>query len=269
MSSDPEESDPEEADRGDAAEPRGRLDDIATRWTLLALAHEAPTTLQGEARGALVLKYGEAVKRYVAAMVRDEHDAADLAQDVLVRLLSGDFGGATPERGRFRALLKMAVRNMVRNHWRKEKRRQPVDLDPDEVSSTTDPVDQAWEEGWRKSLLDLTWRAIEAHEHSTKGNVFYTVLRLRTDSPQADSAALAETLSAATGRSFRAAACRQQLRRARLRFAQLLVEEVARSLDSPRPDAVRDELHELGLMSYVEDFLASDWDVSGVLQDAE
>ena len=41
------------------------------------------------------------------------------------------------------------------------------------------------------------------------------------------------------------------LHRARERFADLLLEEIAHSLDDPTPDALQDELADLDLLEYV------------------
>ena len=50
-------------------------------------------------------------------------------------------------------------------------------------------------------------------------------------------------------------------------FAQLVVEEVARSLDWPVPEEVEQELVDLGLIKYVRDFLPPDWKTKGELRD--
>lgn len=88
-----------------------RLEDINTRWSLLRLAHQSAVSQAGPARETLVLAYARAIRSYVGAIVRDSGDADELAQEVLVRILRGDFSGADPRRGRFRDLLKVAVRN--------------------------------------------------------------------------------------------------------------------------------------------------------------
>ena len=108
--------------------PPGRLDAITTRWSLIRQAHMVDRDA-AEARKALVLRYAKAVRSYVGGMLRNREDADELAQDVVVRLLKGDFAGADPTRGRFRDLLKTAARNMVRNFWEKQSRRRPVDAD--------------------------------------------------------------------------------------------------------------------------------------------
>ncbi len=48
---------------------------------------------------------------------------------------------------------------------------------------------------------------------------------------------------------------------------QYLVDEVAQCLDNPEPDAVEEELAELGLIRYVKDFMPPDWRTNGLLRD--
>src|SRR5262249_34983504 len=127
----------------------------------------------------------------------------------------------------------------------------------DEASSPTADAEAA--ATWRQSMLDLAWRALEEFERAHPGNIAWTVLRLRADLPEADSAELAARLSERTGRYFHAEAMRQQLRRARKRFAQMLLDEVRRTLDNPTPEQIQEELIEVGLMEYVQDFLPEDW----------
>jgi len=252
-------------------QPPARLDEIATQWSLLRLAHQDSVSVAGPARNALALRYSGAIRSYIGALVPDPQDADEVAQDVLVRILRGDFAGANPERGRFRDLLKVAVRNMVRTSWSRKQRRAGVDLDVSQVPAAEGRQehgsDQEWNAGWQRSVLQVTWGALEAYERSHPGTVAWTLLRLRSEHPDDDSAQLAARLSQATGRTFRADAMRQQLRRARLRFAELLVEEIARGLDNPTPERVEDELIEVGLMEYVRGFLPPDWRSKGELRE--
>lgn len=247
-----------------------RLDQVVTQWSLLRLAHEPVNAESPQARQAMLLRYRDAIRGYVAALLRNETETDDVAQDVLVRLMRGDFGSADPSKGRFRDFLKVAVRNMVRNHWDRQNRRNAVSLNSTEgvePETTETESDEAWTDEWRGQLLESTWQALEQFEQSTSGCCYYTLLRLRTEFPDSDSAELAEHLSAATGRTWRADAGRQQLRRARLRFAQLLIEQLAASLTSPTPDDVEEELVALGLIDFVRPFLPDDWRESGELRD--
>ena len=247
-----------------SSENPSRLEAISTRWTLLRQAHAGSVGATGEARGALVLRYLPAVRRYVRAMVGKEQDAEDLTQDVVVRLMSGDFGGADPGRGRFRDLLKVAIRNMVRNYWARSRRRRPVDLDVGRLEGAAeDPAADPWLASWRHSVLDLVWKALEQEERQRSGSVTYSVLRLRAAHPDETSEQLASRLSQKVGRTMRADAVRQQLRRARLRFADLLIEEVAGGMSDPTPERIEDELIALGLLEPIRALLPPGWGTGG------
>ncbi len=242
------------------------LRDMATQWSLLRLAHDDATAGSQSARQAMVVRYSAAVRLYVALLLRDSHVADEVAQEVMVRMLRGDFAVADPQRGRFRDLLRHSVRNMVRNYTAKENRRRGSELDEELTPGEESTADDPWLEAWTKSLVEMAWRGLEAYQAETPGSVAATVLRLSQEHPDEDSTALAARLSQQSGKQFNAAAARQQLRRARLRFAQLIVEEVARGLRDPSTQAVEDELIALELMPLIKDFLPNDWREAGQLR---
>jgi hypothetical protein len=219
------------------------------------------------ARNALVLRYAKAIRNYVGALVRDEQDADDVSQQVVMRLLSGQFAAASPDRGSFRRMLMVAAHNLVRTFWSRKQRGAGVDLDLGALAGR--PEESALEAealaAWKEAVLDMAWKALQEYERGHPGSVAFTVLRLRADHPDDDSDALARRLSEKTGKAFRADALRQQLRRSRVRFAQALLEEVARSLDEPTPERVEEELIETGLRPYVQDLLPADWRTRGEL----
>jgi RNA polymerase sigma factor (sigma-70 family) len=236
-----------------------RLDSMTTRWSLVRRAHQASILSAGQARNELVLKYSSAIRKYVRAILQDDVRADELAQDAVVRLLNGDFAGADPNRGRFRDLLKVSVRNMARNHWEKEKRRRPTAVDVDSLAAGDSTDDSTWLAGWRQNALDLTWSALESFERAKPGSLGVTLLRLRAKYPDASSEELAQRLAEKTGQSITPDALRQQLRRARVKFAELLIAEIADGLEAASPDDLEEELAALGLMEYVRDLLPVDW----------
>jgi len=77
------------------------------------------------------------------------------------------------------------------------------------------------------------------------------VLRLRAESPkELRSEKLAEMLSEQFKKPVTAAAARQMLHRAREKYADLLVEEIAGTVGDPSGDHIQEELIELGLYEY-------------------
>ena len=126
-----------------------------------------------------MLRYAKAIRGYVGALIREEQDADEVAQEVLVRLLRGDFGRADPERGRFRDLLRVAVRNLVRNFYNSKNRRTGVDYDVNEAPDreTEDALAEQDLARWRQSVLQMAWEGLEEYQRKHAGSVAYTVLR--------------------------------------------------------------------------------------------
>lgn len=227
-------------------EPRSILEQISTRWS------EVGNPIQ------FVYRYGPAVRAYLAALVADPHDAEDVTQDFLLRMIRQPT--LTPERvqrGRFRDYLKAALRNAATDHFRKKGgHARAASGVPELVPAAAEPsADSAYDLEWRKVLLDRCWDALEAQERASADNLGYSVLRLTVDRPDADSAALAAELSARVGRAVTPEAFRKQRSRARKAFAQLLVNEVRQTLEAPTADGVVGELTDLGLLEYVREYL--------------
>jgi hypothetical protein len=128
----------------------------------------------------------------------------------------------------------------------------PLQADDSELAVETPPealLDQAFVEKWKEELFSRTWEGLEQNQKES-GQPYYTILRCRTDAPTFGSAELAAAVGARLGKPLTAENVRQLLHRARRRFAELLVDEVGRSLDTAEPERIAEELIELGLMSY-------------------
>jgi DNA-directed RNA polymerase specialized sigma24 family protein len=241
---------------GHTAMPEERIEAIQTRWSLIRNAHlDGQPESAADARRLLVMRYAPAIRRYVGGIVRKGDEADELSQDVMLRLMRGDFAGADPERGRFRDLLKMAIRNMVKTSWQKTGQRRTVDTELDSLGgSENDALDAEWTQLWRKTVLDHTWNRLLAEEGG-KPSPAYHALKLKTDLPDCSSEELAEHLSRKTGATVRADNCRQILKRARTRFAMHLLDEVRAGLDAESEDRLQEELGALGLLELVRDYL--------------
>lgn len=233
-----------------------RIEAIQTRWSLVRNAHlEGRPESIAEIRQILVLRYAPAVKRYVGAIVRDHDDADELAQDVMLRLMRGDFAGADPSKGRFRDLLKTAIRNMIRNHWEKQNRRRATDAGLDELQDHSEQEQESdWTAAWQRSVLDHTWARMLAEEGGQPSPA-YQLLKLRVQFPEASSEELAERLGKQLRTEIRADNCRQMLRRARSKFAQHLLDEVRAGLDDESDSRVQEELASLGLLPWFKDLI--------------
>lgn len=236
--------------------PDERIEAIQTRWSLIRNAHlTGQPESASEARRLLVMRYAPAIRRYVGAIVRNDEDADELSQDLMVRLMRGDFGGADPSKGRFRDLLKTAIRNLVKSGWEKNNRRRTVDAELDDVTGGDHSAqDSEWTQVWRKSVMDHAWNRLLAEEGGKPGPAWHA-LRLKADFPDEESDQLAERLSRKTESTVRPDNFRQILRRARARYAGHLLDEIRAGLDSESEDRLQEELAALGLLELVREFL--------------
>jgi hypothetical protein len=223
-----------------------RLDRITTEWSRL----DDPSHF--------VIRYAPAVQKYLGAILRDPADVEEVAQEFVLKVVEKGFGHARPDGGRFRDYLKASLRNAALTHLRKRSARpagDPALLEEVAAPPAEAAADAAWLAEWRGCLLERAWHALDAHQRSSPGNLFYTVLRLTVDRPGEDSPALAARAATESGRPLKADAFRKQLSRARQCFAELLVREVADTVEPPSPERVAEELAELGLMEFVREYL--------------
>jgi len=202
-----------------------------------------------------VMRYAPAIRKYVGAVVRNPHDAEEVAQDFLVRVLDKGFCPENVSRGRFRDYLKSAVRYAAISHLRKRRHSQISDEQLELLIQPESAAEHEWAAEWRNCLLERVWQALEMHQQKTAGNLFYTVLRKYTENPELDSESHAAQLSEQLGRTIRADAFRQQLHRARRLFAKLIVAEVRQTLRLPTAEAIEQELLDLQLLAYMRETL--------------
>ena len=236
------------------------LDQISTHWSLISDPAQ------------FVLRYAPAIRKYLEALIKDPHDAEEVAQDFLLGGLQRGFLRTDDLRGRFRDYLKAGVRNAALMHFRRRKAARHGGPDPAHLpdrGAGRARAEAEWVAGWRQCVLDRAWQALEHHQDRAPGNLCYTVLRLAADHPDEDSPALAARAGAQAGRPLRADAFRKQLSRARRLFAELLVQEVVQTLAEPTPEAVEEELAAVGLMPYVRAFLPAGGRAQGRLTGPE
>src|SRR5262249_61588003 len=104
---------------------------------------------------------------------------------------------------------------------------------------------------WRRPLLDGAGGPLQKME-STTPPPFYRVLRWRAEYPEGRAADLAQQLSTELGRDFTEAGIRQILKRAREKFADLLLEEGGRSLETSESERIEKGLLDLDLLIYCQ-----------------
>ena len=231
-----------------------RLSSISTIWSALRQAHAGQPEVAAAAQRLLLERYGGAVHRYLLAALGDPSAADDLTQEFALCLVRGDFRQADPQRGRFRAYVKTVLFHLV-SAYRKRQRKQPEPRPADSpalagLGAPAEDSDRAFNDSWRDQLLGRAWEALARARPP-----FHAVLRFRAAHPKMPSHEMAERLGRELGKPVTADWVRQTLRRARDLFTELLIDEVAHSLDAPTPEQVEDELRGLGLLAYCREAL--------------
>ena len=229
-----------------------RLSLISTLWSLVGQAHQGAEEAARSARQQLLERYGGAVRRYLRKVLRNADAADEVFQEFALQVLHGELRSADPNRGRFRNFVKGTLFHLIADYC-KQRRQWPRplpagDAEPAAPADELEP-DRQFADSWRDELLARAWAALAENESRT-GQLFYAVLRFRAENPLLRSPQMARHLTAYLGKPFTAACVRQVLHRAREKFADLLLDEVAHSLEKPTPERLAQELIELGLYDH-------------------
>ena len=200
-----------------------------------------------------VLRYAPAIRKYLESLLKNSHDAEEVAQEFLLKGILRGFVLTTQLRGKFRYYLKTAVRNAALTHLPRRRPDSAGGVDPGQFADAQD--EQPWLAEWRGCVIDRALQALDHHQQQTPGNLFYTVVRLSLDHPEEDSVPLAAQ-GRYPGRPHAAGRrLSQAIEPGAPPLAELLTAEVARTLDQPTPERIEEELCELGLLTFVPPFL--------------
>ncbi len=240
------------------------LSRITTLWTMVRKAHGENASEINDAQSRIIERYSGAVYRYLLAVLRDQDAADEVFQEFALRLVRGGFRNANQERGRFRDYVKVAVLRLVTDHHRKRQRDAKCGALGDEYRDVPehnieldDDSEQAFVASCRDEFLGRAWRALRAGEEQS-GQLLFTVLDYRARHPDTTSQQVADALNRRLQpeKPLTAAGIRKTLERARVRFSDLLLDEVAQTLDDSESDAIEQELVDLELHSYCRSALA-------------
>ena len=214
------------------------LKEISTRWSQVRDVNR------------FVLRYADAMRKYLTVILRNEDTANDVLQNFLVRVIQRGFRDSIPNSGRFRDYLTQSVRNAAINQIRSKKMVQADEDLLHQIESTWTTDSEDWRRFWTECLLQRAWVALEARDFD-KGRNDHIILRYATDNPKQPSEVAAREISTSLEITLKPDAYRKQLSRARQRFADLLVAEVRETLEDPTEASLRAEVTELGLLPFV------------------
>lgn len=228
--------DPDGASRAD------RLTMLDTSWTKLRAAH-LPGPEGQAAMHELVSRYHDAVERYLRLKLRDRNLADEVLQEFWTKLLAGRLAGADQTKGRFRDYLRTVLHRLIVDHFRGRKVQA---LPPGDLLDPSLP-DAEYDRAWRSVILERVFNRLDTYEAATPKNRYASILRLRHDNPEASIEELAERLGSQLGATVRPDAFRKTLQRARIKFFELLQQELRETIHPATAEDIEDEINDLGL----------------------
>lgn len=137
---------------------------------------------------ALVRRYQAPAEAYLAAALRLPRERAhELFQEFVAWMLaSGWLAKAAPERGRFRAFLKVALRNFASDELRKERATKrgagvtgslDAEAAPEPIDARTPTPEEALDAAWRAELVQAAFARLEQELTASGRGAQFAVFR--------------------------------------------------------------------------------------------
>ena len=242
-------------DSAPAASPRFNT----THWSVVLAAGETAVPGGAAALEQLCRAYWYPLYAFVRRQGHDSHEAQDLTQEFLSRLLEGNaLGSAHPDKGRFRSFLIASLNHFLANEWKHSQRQKrggshtqfSLDEETAEDRFRHEPADtftpeKAFERRWAETLLQgVLDRLRDEWEGKAAGAAtcrFDDVKPFLLDGKEA-----APFADAARHLGITEASLKWAVHKLRKRYAELFREEIAHTVSSA--DEMDDEIRHLFLV---------------------
>lgn len=211
----------------------------ATNWTLVLRSRGEGEPAKA-ALSDLCAAYYEPVVAFLRREGRDDDAARELAHGFFESVLTGGVGAPEPGRGRFRSYLLGALKHFLskrRDAARAEKRgggAEHVEITDAAAVSADDAL--AFDRDWALALIARALAALGA-EHAGNPDVFAALKPWLDGGTELSQADVARSLG------ISGTAVKVAIHRLRVRFRELIRQEIAATLDDPADAA--DELRHL------------------------
>jgi RNA polymerase sigma-70 factor (ECF subfamily) len=231
--------------------PAGQF--ATTHWSVVLAAGNAASPGSRRALATLCEAYWFPLYAFARRLGRQPDDARDLTQAFFARLLEKDFlRAADPARGRFRSFLLAAFKHfLAKEHDRAAAQKRgggkhmfSLDLASAEGRYGLEPAsgltpERAYERRWALTLLDRVMRRLQDESSALGKERLFDRLKvfLTGDSDTPPYREVADELGMTEG------AVKVAVHRLRRRFRELVLEEIAQTVDGPAE--VEDELRHL------------------------
>lgn len=250
------ESQPSNFEPQDVAKRAGARSGIlpATPWTQLVKLRGDDAQADA-ALGSVCELYWKPICQHIRRKGFDEHDAQDLTQEFLSKLITrGDFSRIEESRGRLRSYLLTALNHFVANVLRNrmaEKRgggfhTLSLDREPDDDSvprldpaSSAEAPDAQFDRAWATALLERVLEDLRADFASQGKSAVFDALQpaLAWNGAGQDLAVIGETIGMEPG------AVRVAVHRMRLRYRNTLYRHIAATVETE--EQVEEEIRDL------------------------
>ena len=220
--------------------PAGRFP--TTSWTMVSAAGR-PTSGSVDALGRLCSVYWLPVYAFIRRKGHTPEDSEDLTQAFFAQFLErGVVGEARRERGRFRSFLLASVANFLANEWDRSQAQKrgggcstlSFDFSVGEENYCREPVDELtpealFERQWALAVLDRVLSRMREEYERRHLSRHFEILKgfLVGEQRRASHAEAAAALGMNDG------ALRTAVHRLRLRYGELLREEIAQTISDP------------------------------------
>ena len=220
-----------------------RLQFVTTHWSMVLAAGGLLSQEQSQALEALCQAYWYPLYAYSRRVGYGPEDAKDLTQSFLSHLLEkGALSLADPERGRFRTFLLTALKHyLVDEHRRASALKrgggrvfQPLERDDGEDRYQFEPADLSspdvlYDRGWAREVLAQALSRLREEYASSKHGPGFEALKDYIWGERSGSSCA--QLGREIGMSEEAA--KKAVQRMRQRFAQLLRQQIAETVNTP------------------------------------
>ena len=232
--------------------PAGARQFVTTRWTIVLSAGRGDTTHAQAALAELCQLYWCPLYAYLRRRGYAPHDAQDLTQEFLARLIEKHkLAGLTRDRGRFRSFLLTALNHFLTDEWKRDQAQKRgahriVSLDAASaetryrlVPADTLTPEKVFEKQWALTLLNTVYDRLQTeYEEAGKGALFAELnFALTGDRSEVPYGELAGRLGMTEG------AVKVAVHRLRQRYREVLRSEVAQTVAGP--EEVEEELRAL------------------------
>jgi RNA polymerase sigma-70 factor (ECF subfamily) len=226
---------------------------VTTHWSVVLAAGQGDATCARNALDKLCQTYWYPLYSYARRRGCSAHDAQDLTQEFFAQLLQREsLAGANPGRGRFRSFMLKMMDHFIVSEWRKARAQKrgggcpmlSLDLAAAEARFDLEPADDStpdkiFEKQWALALLNEVLNRLEDECRREGNDKLFAALRQtlmgpRESQPYAD---LAARLGMSEG------AIKVAMHRLRKRYRELVLAEIANTLD--RPQDAEDEMRHL------------------------